>query len=88
VCSANGNSVGTAGVVKSFNIIQTINGTPSDVTESVDSTTPDTAFRWDPTAQQWIFNISTKSMLAHTTYVFAIGLNDGSVIQFQFGLPK
>jgi hypothetical protein len=88
VCNANGNSVGTAGVVKSFNIIQTINGTPSDVTESVDSTTPDTAFRWDPTAQQWIFNISTKSMLAHTTYVFAIGLNDGSVIQFQFGLPK
>ena len=27
--------------------------------------------------QQWIFNISTKPLSAQTTYVYAIGLNDG-----------
>jgi len=53
------------------------------------STTPDTAFRWDLTAQQWIFNISTKSApvnVANQTYGFQILLNDGSDITFQFGL--
>ena len=89
VCDANGNSIGTAGVVTSFRLVQTINGTNSPtVDESVDSTTPDTAFRWDPTGQQWIFNISTKSLSTHTTYVYAITLNDKSTISFQYGLPK
>jgi len=53
------------------------------------STTPDTAFRWDPSGQQWIFNISTKSApvsVANQTYGFQILLNDGSSISFQFGL--
>jgi hypothetical protein len=56
------------------------------VNEAVDSTTPDTSFRWDSTGQQWIFNINTKSLTANTTYVYLVMLNDGSTIQFQFGL--
>jgi hypothetical protein len=86
VCDANGVSIGTPGTVRTFNIVEVITGTISDVNLSVDSTTPDTAFRWDPTAQQWIFNISTKSLAPGATYIFRIGLNDGSDITFQFGL--
>jgi hypothetical protein len=87
VCDANGLSIGTAGVVSSFNLVQVISGTAStSLTDDVVSTTPDTAFRWDSTGQQWIFSISTKSLDADTTYVYNISLNDGSVIAFQFGL--
>jgi len=89
VCDANGVSIGTAGVVTSFNLVTIMHGTVTNVDESPASTTPDTAFRWDPTGQQWIFNISTKSApvsVANQTYGFQILLNDGSSISFQFGL--
>jgi hypothetical protein len=87
VCDAKGNSIGTLGVVSSFRLVQTINGTVvQNVDESVDSTTPDTAFRFDPTGQQWIYNMSTKSLSKNNTYVYQITLNDGSTIKFQFGL--
>jgi hypothetical protein len=89
VCDASGNSVGSAGLVTSFNLVQTLNGTVAQsVDDTVASTTPDNSFRWDPTAQQWIFNISTKGLGTSTTYVYAVGLNDGSTIRFQYGLPK
>jgi hypothetical protein len=52
----------------------------------VNSRTPDTAFRWDPTSQQWIFNLDTRGLTAGNTYVFRISLADGSHIDFQFGL--
>src|SRR5204863_3798571 len=68
VCDANGNSVGTPGVVRSFIQGSVSAGVVTTVNETVDSTTPDTAFRWDPTAQQWIFNMSTKSLQANKTY--------------------
>ncbi|HEY2467504.1 MAG TPA: kelch repeat-containing protein [Terracidiphilus sp.] len=87
VCDANGVSVGTPGVVKSFVLYQILNGTTTTVNESVDSTTPDTTFRWDPTAQQWIFNISNKNLgPANQTYFFLITLNDGTSIPFSYGL--
>jgi hypothetical protein len=87
VCNANGASIATPGVVASFKLTQTIIGTVvSNVDETVDSTTPDTAFRWDSTAQQWIYNINTKSLSANRTYVYTITLNDNSTIQFRFGL--
>jgi hypothetical protein len=56
------------------------------VDEAVSSTNPDTAFRWDPTDQQWIFNTSTKNLAANKTYVYTITLNDGTNIVFQYGL--
>jgi hypothetical protein len=86
VCDVNGVSIGTPGVVTSFNIVKILGGTVANVDEIVTSTTPDTAFRWDPTAQQWIFNISNKSLATNQTYYFQISLNDGSSIYFQYGL--
>jgi hypothetical protein len=86
VCDYFGNSIGTPGVVNSFRLIQIISGTADDVDEAVDSTTPDTAFRWSADGQQWIFNITTKKLTPGYTYVYLITLNDGSTIQFQFGL--
>jgi hypothetical protein len=87
VCDANGNSIGTAGVVASFRLVQSKNGTiVSTIDEAVDSTTPDSTFRWSASDQQWIFNMNTKSLKANTTYYYDITLNDGSHILFQFGL--
>jgi hypothetical protein len=87
VCDANGISVGTLGVVKAFVLYQILNGTTTTVNETVDPTTPDTTFRWDPTAQQWIFNISNKNLgPANQTYFFLITLNDGTTIPFSYGL--
>jgi hypothetical protein len=86
VCDANGNSIGTPGVVSDFKLIKKTNGTSSDTNEAVVSTSADSAFRWDPGAQQWIFNVSTKNLSKGYTYTYQITLNDGSNIQFTFGL--
>jgi hypothetical protein len=87
VCDANGISVGTPGVVTSFALVRVTEGTGStEVTLEPSSTTPDTAFRWDPASQQWIFNLSTKDLAAGATYLYRIGLADGSSIEFSFGL--
>jgi len=86
VADANCNSIGTPGVVTSFYLLAQTADPNVTVNEDVVSTTPDTAFRWDPTAQQWIFNISTKGMKAGQKYTYQITLNDGSNIKFSFAL--
>ena len=87
VCDANGTSIGSAGVVTDFRIVQIMAGTVSTTAnEPVDSTTPDTAFRFDPSGGQWIYNISTKNYNAGSTYFFRVFLNDGTNIDFDFGL--
>lgn len=86
VCNASGQSIGTAGVVQDFRLTQVISGTTSDVNENVPSTTPDAAFRWDASEQQWIFNIATAGQEAQKTYVYTITLNDGTTIGFRYGL--
>ena len=86
VFDANCASVGTPGVVSAFRLVQIIAGTAADVDQEVYSTTPDTAFRWSAEEQLWIFNISTKGLLANRTYAYRITLNDGTEIPFQFGL--
>jgi hypothetical protein len=87
VCDANGQSIGTPGVVAGFLLVRVFNGTTTDYpNESVDSTTPDTGFRWSSTDQQWIFNINTKGLTAGMTYVYQIKLNDNSIIEFGYGL--
>jgi hypothetical protein len=74
-------------VVSSFSIYQIVGGTVTNiVNEDVASTTPDMAFRWDSTGQQWIFNINNKSYQSNQTYFFRITLNDGTVINFDYGL--
>jgi len=86
VGDANCNSIGTLGVVTAFNLVGRSSDPGAQINEVVDSTTPDTAFRWDPTAQQWIFNISTKGMASGVKYTYQISLNDGSSIVFAFAL--
>jgi hypothetical protein len=88
VCDANGLSIGPPpSVVTSFFLTSIITGTTTTPVEDVvDTNVPDTAFRWDPMDQQWIFNITTVNLSAGSTYVYTITLNDGSAIPFQFGL--
>jgi hypothetical protein len=87
VCDANGNSVGTDGVVSSFRLVQITGQSGSQaVDQAVTSTTPFSDFRWDPTSQQWIFNIKTTSLAAGYTYVFRVTLNDGTTFDFSFTL--
>lgn len=53
VCGASGRSIGTPGLVRGFTLSS--GAAPG-------STTKDTAFRWDPTAQQWSFNLATRAL--------------------------
>ncbi len=87
VCDAFGNSIGTPGVVTSFKLVKIVYGLETtDLDVIPDSTTPDLAFRWSASDQQWIFNINTKGLNAGRTYYYDITLNDGSHILFHFGL--
>ena len=87
VCDANGVSIGSTGVVSGFALTQTVAGTlTTNVEDIVDTNNPDTAFRFDTTNQQWIFNISTQNLAANSTYVYTITLNDGTTISFRYGL--
>jgi hypothetical protein len=86
VCDANGNSIGTAGVVTGFTVQSQAGTAGALVTEDIYSTTPDTTFRWSATDQQWIFNISTKPQKASTTYIYTVSLNDGTNFTFQYAL--
>jgi hypothetical protein len=87
VCDASGSSIGTAGVVSSFRLVSIIGPAGTEtVDQAVTSTTPYTEFRWDASAQQWLFNINTSSLAAGNTYVFRITLNDGGTIDFRFSL--
>jgi hypothetical protein len=87
VCDANGNSVGptaaTPNVVASYSIIAIKGGTVTSVDETLSATNKDTAFRWDSSGQQWIFNTATGSgtnLVAGYTYLMQIKLADGTVI--------
>jgi hypothetical protein len=84
VCDVNGASIGTPGVVTSFRLIASTSNPSVTLNEDVISTTPDTAFRWSSTDQQWIFNINTKNLSAGVKYTYEIKLNDGSSIVFSF----
>ncbi|MBD0372429.1 MAG: PxKF domain-containing protein [Pyrinomonadaceae bacterium] len=86
VFDANCNSVGTAGVVTGFVLMYVGSASNTLVNEVVDSTTPDTVFRWSPTDQQWIFNINTKNLSVGQKYIYRITLNDSSYIDFAFSL--
>jgi probable HAF family extracellular repeat protein len=90
VCDASGNSVGPTSVFDPTKgaapVLYTKTNGVGGVDEQVFSTTPDTSFRWDPTAQQWIFNQSTKNLLSGITYTYRIYLNDGTYIEYTFGV--
>ena len=88
VCDANGVPVGpttaTPNVVVSYRIVGLASGTITDVDEAIDSTTPDTAFRWSSTDQLWIFNTKTGANTnlnqKNVSYWLQITLADGTII--------
>jgi hypothetical protein len=88
-CDANGASIGPTtavpNIVTSFVLASTTSGAPG-VNETVDSTTPDTAFRWSPTDQLWIFNLSTKNLSSNKTYYYKVILVGGAGFNITFGL--
>jgi hypothetical protein len=87
VCDANGVSIGSPGVVAAFALTGvSLHSSPLPINEEIVSTTPDAAFRWSPSDQQWIFNLSTKNLTAGRTYSYTILLNDGSTIVYGFTL--
>ena len=88
VGDANGVSIGAPGTVTSLRIIGVISGAGATTTVDLpaDSRTPDPIFRFDPTDQQWIFNLNTSGLTPGNTYVFRISLVDGSHIDFRFGV--
>jgi len=88
-CDASGASVGPTtavpNIVASFVLDHTTSGAPG-VNETVDSTTPDTAFRWSSTDQQWIFNLSTKNLTNNKMYFYKVTLVGGASFMITFGL--
>ena len=89
VCDVNGASIGTTGVITNFVLYQINSGTITAIDETAANSTNDLAWRFDSSAQQWIFNMSTKTApqnVASRTYYYRIDLNDGTNIYFQFGL--
>jgi hypothetical protein len=87
VCDVRGVSIGDPGVVTSFRLVQIITGAATaNVDATPASTNGDTEFRWDPTAREWIFNLSTHPLAAGSTYVYRIALADGTAIEFRFAL--
>ena len=88
VCDALGVSIGNAGVVSSFFLTGIVAGGVTTTVQDVVANANDgnNAFRFDPTLKEWIFNISTKNLLAGDTYIYTVSLNDGSSIVFQYRL--
>jgi hypothetical protein len=87
VCDAHGTSIGVPGIVAKFRLVQITSGTTSEIVDApASSTTPASTFRWDPRAQQWIFNLSTDDLAPNAIYTYRITLNDGTAITAQFGL--
>jgi hypothetical protein len=93
VCDANGVSIGSPTTVATTFTINVLGSDTAPVDETIVSTTPDTAFRWDSTNQQWIFNLNTRgttingvSLQPATKYQGTIPLNDGTTITFIFAL--
>jgi hypothetical protein len=88
VCDALGNSINTPGLVTGSGapVLLYKTGGAGGVDEAVYSNTPDPAFRWDPNDRQWIFNQSTKNLIAGVVYTYRIPLNDGTYIDYTFGV--
>ena len=91
VCDANANPIGGAGQVvtvwnQNWPVLYWKSSGAGGIDEEILSTTPDTQFRWDDTAQQWVFNLNSKNLTGGMTYTYRIYLNDTSNIEFKFGV--
>src|SRR2546427_3782672 len=81
VCDANANPIGGAGQVvtvwnQNWPVLYWKSSGAGAIDEEILSTTPDTQFRWDDTAQQWVFNLNSKNLTAGMIYTYRIYLNE------------
>lgn len=84
VCDARGSAISST-VVSSFTLLQSVTGGVTTTLNQPQST----AFAFQGAAQDWLFNLNTTTptnLVAGTTYVYQIGLNDGTSITFQFAM--
>ena len=87
VCDGLGTSIGTPDVVSTFRLVQIINGTQSQVVDlAPQGAGRTTAFRWESGQHVWTFDIETANLVPGATYVYSIGLNDGTSIGFRFSV--
>ena len=86
VCDGSGRSIDDPGLIKAFRLVQVITSGGTTNVDAAPASTNGQGFRFDPTDQQWIFNLSTKPLPAGATYVYRITLVDATTIEFRFGL--
>jgi len=82
VCDANGDAVGTPGVVESFELVKRVGDQGGE--EVLHQAWTDGEFKYSYHA--WKLNLDTKDLEAGFTYFWSIHLNDGTSIDFRFHL--
>jgi hypothetical protein len=91
LCDYYGNPVGPSNPLPTIAVSKVSSATdPGDPATALDSGSSNdngNTFRYDPVAQQYIFNLSTKS-LSIGTFRITVPLNDGSTIVTYFQLKK
>ena len=55
---------------------------PEDIADAIE----DTDFDWHADSQAWIYNMPTRNLESHYTYVYTLTLNDGTQISYAFHL--
>jgi hypothetical protein len=90
VCGASGQSISNPAAVfavtgGSLTMLSAVRGTVTIANETAIIDIPDVAFRWDPSGQQWIFNMATSNLESGTTYSFSINLTVGNIL-FRVGV--
>jgi hypothetical protein len=86
-CNSSGTSINTPGLVRSFVLVHSLDGTAGDrITELPLLLRPTSAFHWNPILQEWFYVLSTRSLARDKTYAYRIGLTDGTAIDLRFGV--
>jgi hypothetical protein len=86
VCDANGQSVGPSEVVATPGapVLYSKSDGTGGGDASVIPANASTAFRWDSAGQQWIYDQSTRNLVAQVLYTYRIPLLDGTFISYTF----
>jgi hypothetical protein len=91
VCGASGAAISSPALVfaptpnASLTMLSAVRGTIDNINEAGGVDVPDSAFRWDVSGQQWIFNMATTNLTSGQTYQFRINLAYASIV-FQVGV--
>jgi hypothetical protein len=82
VCDANGDTVGTSGLVHSFELVKRVSDGGGE--EVLHQAWNDGEFKYSNHA--WKLNLDTKSLDSGFTYFWSVHLDDGTSIDFRFHL--